>query len=164
MVDKIANQRTPSRSNTPLVSPDSTPSPPEDEKTNKIAYKGTELIQANRKQPGGSIQFTVEVIEAIAFVSATEVPGLAVQIGANDLSQERMLKKSRLRGTRVRFLEDQVHIDFSIAVTSERRAVCVAKEIQERVRNNVENMTGLTVGTVNVHVASIQAQETGYLH
>lgn len=161
MVDKIAIQRTVPGRGLALVSPDSARM---EEKKNKLTYKNTELIQADAGQTGGRIHFTYEVMETLAFVSAMEVPGLAVQIGAHDISQERMLKRSRLREIHVRFLEDQVHIYLSITVKPGYRPVCVAKEVQERVRNNIENMTGLVVAAVNVHVASIQAQGTAHLH
>lgn len=162
MVDKIAIQKdAPGQGPAFLVFPEQ--STRADEKTSKSAYKNAELIQATR-QADGRIYFTDEVVEALAFVSATEVPGLALEISANDLSQDRMLKKSKLRGISVQFVEEQIHIYLSITVRPGFRPVCVAKEVQERVRKNVENMTGLVVAAVNVHVASIQAQGAGKLH
>jgi len=163
MVDKIAIQKTvPSRSFAFYVS--SVNDTMADEEMN-VAYQCTDLIPVNRRLTNGRVHFTDGVIETLAFVSSTEVPGLAATIDKNDITLECMIKKSRLRSIRVGLLGDRVQIGLSITVNPERRTIDIAKEVQERVRNNVENMTGLTVAAVNVHVASIQiAQETANMH
>ncbi len=164
MVDRITIQRTiPVRGFGLFASTQCTS--PADEKPGKVACQSTELLPDKGELANGKIHFTDEAVEALVFASTAEVPGLAAAMDKSDLTPDRMIKKSRLRGIHVRLLEDRVQIGISITVKPGHRAVCVAKEIQDRVRNNVENMTGLTVANVNVYVAAIQiAEQTANLH
>jgi uncharacterized alkaline shock family protein YloU len=88
-----------------------------------------ENLNANENQELGTIKISEEVVSVIAGLAATEVPGVAGMSGGvvNGISE--MLG-------RVRIPE-------------------VAWNVQENVKNAVENMTGLKVVEVNIHVQGV---------
>ena len=64
-------------------------------------------------------------------------------------------KKNLAKGIKVEINEDIAKIDVNIIVEYGSRIPDVAFEIQNRVKKSVENMTGLKVEEVNVHVQGV---------
>ena len=64
-------------------------------------------------------------------------------------------KKNLAKGIKVDISEKNVKIDVNIIVEYGSRIPDVAFEIQNRVKKAVENMTGLNVEEVNVHVQGV---------
>ena len=64
-------------------------------------------------------------------------------------------KKSYTKGIKVDNTEKLLKIDVNIIVEYGARIPDVAYEIQKRVKKAVENMTGLNVEEVNVHVQGV---------
>ena len=64
-------------------------------------------------------------------------------------------KKNLAKGIKVEINEDKAKIDVNIIVEYGSRIPDVAFEIQNRVKKSVENMTGLKVEEVNVHVQGV---------
>ena len=64
-------------------------------------------------------------------------------------------KKNLAKGIKVEINEDTARIDVNIIVEYGSRIPDVAFEIQNRVKKSVENMTGLKVEEVNVHVQGV---------
>ncbi len=113
-------------------------------------------VQGMRNQANGTVRFSEDVVAAVAFLAAAEVKGVAARIGKSDITEDRMIKKNMLRGIRVRFYGNDVQIDIPVTVKPGYKAVSVAQNVQSGVRDNLENMTGLNVLSVNVTVAAIQ--------
>jgi uncharacterized alkaline shock family protein YloU len=121
-----------------------------------IASNAQATVQGMRDQANGTVRFSEDVVAAVAFLAAAEVKGVAARIGKSDITEDRMIKKNMLRGIRVRFYGNDVQIDIPITVKPGYKAVSVARNVQSGVWDNVENMTGLNVLSVNVTVAAIQ--------
>ena len=64
-------------------------------------------------------------------------------------------KKNLAKGIKVEIEDEKVKIDVNIIVEYGSRIPDVAFEIQNRVKKSVENMTGLKVEEVNVHVQGV---------
>ena len=64
-------------------------------------------------------------------------------------------KKNLAKGIKVEIDDSKVKIDVNIIVEYGSRIPDVAFEIQNRVKKSVENMTGLKVEEVNVHVQGV---------
>ena len=64
-------------------------------------------------------------------------------------------RKNMSKGIKVEILEKSTKIDVNIIVEYGARIPEVAFEIQKRVKKSVENMTGLNVEEVNVHVQGV---------
>ena len=68
-------------------------------------------------------------------------------------------KKNMAKGIKVDKTEATAKIDVNIIVEYGSRIPDVAYEIQTRVKKSVENMTGLKVSEVNVHVQGVKTEK-----
>lgn len=104
----------------------------------------------------GQIRISPEVIEIIAGLAATEVRGIAGMSGgmAGGIS-ELLGRKNLAKGVKVEVGEKQCAVDLSVVTEFGIRIPDVASEVQENVKRAIENMTGLEVVEVNVHVLGV---------
>lgn len=104
-----------------------------------------------------SIQISNDVIAVIAGVAVSEVSGVASMAGgfAGGISEVLSGKKNMAKGIKVDKTESKIKIDVNIIVEYGTRIPDVAFEIQNRVKKAVENMTGMNVEEVNVHVQGV---------
>lgn len=108
---------------------------------------------------GGTITYANEVVAIIAGVAASEVEGVAGMVSNNGIGD--MISKNRnvTRGIKVELGTAETAIDVYTVVEYGRPVHKVASEVQESVRKAVENMTGLHVVRVDVHVAGISFEK-----
>ncbi len=106
------------------------------------------------------IKISNEVIAVIAGVAVSEVPGVYGMSGglAGGISEALKGKKNLAKGIKVEATEKSAKIDVNIIVEYGSRIPDVAFEIQNRVKKSVENMTGLKVSEVNVHVQGVNTE------
>ena len=104
-----------------------------------------------------NIQISNDVIAVIAGVAVSEVAGVANTVGgfAGGISEVLSGKKNMAKGIKVDKTEGIIKIDVNIIVEYGTRIPDVAFEIQNRVKKAVENMTGMNVTEVNVHVQGV---------
>ncbi|ADD02352.1 protein of unknown function DUF322 [Thermoanaerobacter mathranii subsp. mathranii str. A3] len=115
-----------------------------------------ENVNTNENQELGTIKISEEVVSIIAGLAATEVPGVAGMSGGvvNGIS-EMLGRKNLGKGVKVEVGEKEVSIDLYLIVDYGVRIPEVAWNVQENVKNAVENMTGLKVVEVNIHVQGV---------
>ena len=106
------------------------------------------------------IKIADDVIAIIAGKAASEVAGVYSMSGgfAGGISEVLSGKKNLSKGIKVDTDEKEVKIDVNIIVEYGSRIPDVAFEIQNRVKKSVENMTGLKVAEVNVHVQGVKTE------
>ncbi len=114
----------------------------------------SEIIETEENE---GIQISNDVIAVIAGVAVSEVQGVSSMAGgfAGGISEVLSGKKNLAKGIKVDKEENKVKIDVNIIVEYGTRIPDVAFEIQNRVKTSVENMTGLKVEEVNVHVQGV---------
>ena len=107
------------------------------------------------------IRISDDVVSVIAGVAVSEVQGVAGMAGgfAGGISEVFSGKKNLSKGIKVEVGEKETKIDVNIIVEYGVRIPDVAFEIQNRVKKAVENMTGLTVVEVNVHVQGVKTTD-----
>lgn len=107
------------------------------------------------------IKIANDVISVIAGIAVSEVPGVASMAGgfAGGITQVFSGKKNYSKGIKVESDDKDVKIDVNIIVEYGSRIPDVAYEIQKRVKKSVENMTGLRVEEVNVHVQGVRTEK-----
>ena len=97
----------------------------------------------------GTIRIADEVIATIAAMAAMEIDGVADMSGGVTSNITGMLgKKNTGKGVKLEIDGKKANIDLL-------RLPVVADEVQRKVKNAVEDMTGLTVTTVNIHIQGI---------
>lgn len=104
----------------------------------------------------GNVKVSDEVIMVIAGLAATEVEGVTSISG--NITNEVISKagaKSLSKGVRISFDEDKVQVDISVTLDYGYSIPKVSALIQERIKNTIENMTGLSVTNVNVRIAGV---------
>ena len=118
-------------------------------------------IEENTEGTNDGIKISNDVVAVIAGVAVSEVPGVASMSGgfAGGFSEVFSGKKNLSKGIKVDAGEKEVKIDVNIIVEYGSRIPDVAFEIQNRVKKSVENMTGLKVSEVNVHVQGVRTEK-----
>lgn len=119
----------------------------------------TEIQEVEENNEG--IKISNDVVAVIAGIAVSEVPGVAGMSGgfAGGISEVLSGKKNLSKGIKVEANEKEVKIDVNIIVEYGSRIPDVAFEIQNRVKKSVENMTGLKVEEVNVHVQGVKTEK-----
>ena len=108
----------------------------------------------------GKVTFADEVIAIIAGLAATEIPGVAAMSGgiAGGIV-EKLGKKNLSKGVKVEVGEKETAIDLFIIVDYGVRIPEIAWNIQENVKKAVENMTGLNVIEVDIHIQGVNFEK-----
>ena len=119
----------------------------------------TEIKEIEEKNDG--VKIANDVVAVIAGVAISEVPGVASMSGgfAGGITEVLSGKKNLSKGIKVDADEKDVKIDVNIIVEYGSRIPDIAFEIQNRVKKSVENMTGLKVSEVNVHVQGVKTEK-----
>ena len=109
-----------------------------------------------------NINISDEVVTTIAGIAIADIDGVAEMAGgiAGGLSEVLRGKKKLSKGIKAEIDGNNVKIDVNIIVNYGVRIPDVAFDIQNKVKNNVENMTGLRVEEVNVHVQGVNIEQT----
>ena len=127
-----------------------------EENNNNLEQENLEEI----KEENDGIKISNEVVAVIAGVAVSEVRGVASMQGgfAGGIGEVLSGKKNLAKGIKVETEDDKVKIDVNIIVEYGTRIPDIAFEIQNRVKKSIENMTGLKVTEVNVHVQGVSIE------
>lgn len=106
----------------------------------------------------GSIRISDEAIAVIAGLAALEQEGVASMAQGTVDSFAEMLgvKAAQRRGVRVEVANEEVSIELNLYVEFGVDIPSVCQKVQDRVREAVEEMTGLTVSAVNISVQGVK--------
>ena len=107
----------------------------------------------------GEIKIADEVVAIIAALAATEVEGVASMAG--NITNELIGKlgmKNLSKGLKVDVLEGIVTVSLALNLKYNYSIVEVSARVQEKVKNAIENMTGLEVADVNIKVAGVEME------
>ena len=107
----------------------------------------------------GEIKIADEVVAIIAAPAATEVEGVASMAG--NITNELIGKlgmKNLSKGVKVDVLEGIVTVSLALNLKYNYSIVEVSARVQEKVKNAIENMTGLEVADVNIKVAGVEME------
>lgn len=111
------------------------------------------------EQSHGTIKIADEVVSIIAGLATLEVEGIAGMSGGFVGGIAEILGKRNLsKGVKVAVGETETAIDLYIITDYGISIPEVAKAVQKNVKTAIENMTGLQVVQVNVHVQGIKLQ------
>ena len=108
----------------------------------------------------GEVQIADEVVAIIAGLAATEVDG--VDSMAGNITNELVGKlgmKNLSKGVKVEVTEEHVSVNMALNLKYGYSIPDVCEKVQEKVKNAIENMTGLTVLDVNIKIAGVSLEE-----
>ncbi|MGG1553226.1 Asp23/Gls24 family envelope stress response protein [Paenibacillus ferrarius] len=108
----------------------------------------------------GLIRISDDVVSTIAGLAALETPGISgMSGGISEGLAKRLSGKNVQRGVSVEVGQVEAAIDLRVIVKYGSRIQDVCRDLQENVREAVENMTGLNVVEVNVKVEGVAFKE-----
>ncbi len=103
-----------------------------------------------------SIQIANDVIASIAGLAAAEVDGVAGMAGGLTGGISEMLgKRGPTKGVKLEVDGNRVGLDLYVVVRYGGKIPEIAGQLQEKVKVQIENMTGLVVTHVNIHVQGV---------
>ncbi len=108
-----------------------------------------------------NVKISDDVVQIIAGIAAGEVDGVQGMGTSLTSGIAELLggKKPISRGVKVDIRENSVTIDMHIIVRYGVRIPDIAWQVQEKVKEAVETMTGLTVLKVNIHIDGISMEK-----
>lgn len=104
----------------------------------------------------GEVQIADEVVAIIAGLAATEVKGVSAMSG--NMTNELVGKlgmKNLSKGVKVLVSPEAVSVDMALTLDYGYGIPETAKQVQEKVKLAIENMTGLQVSEVNIRIAGV---------
>ena len=116
-----------------------------------------ECDMINEEEKIGKISIADGVVASIAGIAAIEVEGVSKLTG--NISKElvaKLGKKNLANGVKVEITDGNVVVDVSLEVEYGTSIKKVSEGVQEKVKQAIENMTGLHVRVVNVVVSGIK--------
>ena len=116
----------------------------------KETVKNTYVLQEDENI--GTVQIADEVVAIIASLAATEVEGVSSMAG--NITNE-LMSKVGAKGVKVEVFNHQVRAELAVLMEYGYNIPATSQKVQERVKNAIENMTGLTVTDVNIRIAGV---------
>ena len=107
----------------------------------------------------GEVKIADEVVAIIAALAATEVEGVASMAG--NITNELISKlgmKNLSKGVKVDVLEGIVTVSLALNLKYNYSIVETTAKVQEKVKNAIENMTGLEVADINIRGAGVEME------
>ena len=116
--------------------------------------KNTYVLQEDEKF--GTVKIADDVVAMIAALAATEVDGVAAMNGnvANEFLS-RVGVKGLAKGVRVDIFNKKVKVELAITIEYGFNIPATCQRVQNKVKNAIQNMTGLEVTDVNIRISGI---------
>lgn len=107
----------------------------------------------------GSLKISQEVIASIAEYAISEIDGVSGLAPITPSFTGWLLEKQTVKPVSIMVNEGVAVIDLRICVKSPVRIPELSHKIQSAVKEAVQNMTGVVVSRVNLHIAGIEFAE-----
>lgn len=107
----------------------------------------------------GVVQIADDVVAMIASLATTEVEGVCAMAGniTNEL-MSRVGMKKLTKGVKVEVLNNSVVVWLAVTVEYGYNIPATCQKVQTKVKNAIENMTGLTCADVNIRIAGVKVK------
>jgi uncharacterized alkaline shock family protein YloU len=125
-----------------------------------VAKEQTSREYITKKKELGEVKIASDVVAAIAALAATEIDGVYSMAG--NITNELIGKlgmKNLSKGVKILMEGGIVRVDMMVVVNYGYSIPEVSGQVQERVSQQIENMTGLSVSEVNVRIAGVKLEE-----
>jgi uncharacterized alkaline shock family protein YloU len=106
----------------------------------------------------GKTTVSPEVLTTIARLSALGVPGVS-RLAAIPGGVNRLFKRGSGEGVRIETEENVVFVDLHLILKQDVNIREVSRNVQQNVTRAIEEMVGMDVGHVNIHIEDIDYDE-----
>ena len=105
----------------------------------------------------GKVQIADDVVAIIAGLAAGEVEGVyRLPRNLPNALASKFGKKNPAKGVKVELLPGKVKVELAIEVLYEYSIPSVSGQVQDKVKQAIETMTGLMVEEVNIRIAGVR--------
>ena len=122
----------------------------------KQVYKTLQL----EKDGFGEVQISGEVVASIAGLAALEVNGIQSTIGsmATELAGKFGVRNFG-KGVKAYIEDEEVTVDMNVNMKYGYNILKTCSQVQEKVKQAVESMTGLSVNHVNIYISGVAVEK-----
>ena len=114
---------------------------------------------SNSDRPPGKTTVSPDVLISIARLSALGIPGVSrmapISGGVN-----RLFRKGVNEGVRIEVEEDTVFADIYLVLKQDVNIRDVSRNVQQQVTRAMQEMVGMDVGRVDIHIEDIDYEES----
>ena len=122
-----------------------------------MEQESAKSIQLSREEETfGTVKIADDVVAMIAALAATEVDGVAAMNG--NVAKELLSKvgvRGLAKGVKVDISNQKVKVVLAVIMEYGFNIPATCQSVQNKVKNAIENMTGLEVTDVNIRIAGI---------
>lgn len=113
----------------------------------------------SKTETSGSVRISDDALAAIAALAATDVKGVASMAGnvTNEIVA-RLGVRNLSKGVKISYNGTEVRIELSLNVKYGSNIPSVCDTVRNKVTEQVENMTGLPVSEVSIHIAGVDLE------
>lgn len=108
-----------------------------------------------KKNVKGKLMVSEEVISTIAVNAVKDIDAVVKILPQPKTIKSMVLGNASQSPVKVGYVDDVVELFVYISIKKGSKATAVAELVQEKIKSNVQAMTGLTVARVNVTVADV---------
>ena len=114
-------------------------------------------IPTDSEENIGNVKISVDVVAKLASIAASEIDGVSGmhKTFVGEVTQK-FVKKNLSQGVKVDIDDGMANIDLYLVVKYGVKIPELAWNVQESVKSTVEEMTGLNVTSVNIHIEGIE--------
>lgn len=122
--------------------------------------KNTDIVPVEEEAQQDTLTFDDNVIEKIVAITCKEVDGI-IEMKGGILSaiQEGFGGTDLTKGVDVEVQNQLAEIDLAIIMEYGKSAPTIFKELKEVIGENVKNMTGLGISSLNVRVVDVMTKD-----
>ena len=106
----------------------------------------------------GKTTVSPEVLMTIARLAALSVPGVS-RLAPISGGVNRLFKRGIGDGVRIETEENAVYVDLHVVLHQDVNIREVSRNIQQNVARAIQEMVGMDIGTVNIHIEDIDYQD-----
>lgn len=118
------------------------------------------MNKKNQNEIDGNLKISQDVIAAIAKEAAGEVDGVASIVDDVKMKDVFHFKNGLIpKSIKVNINNDIAVIDVYINVKHGSKIQLVCQEVQQKVKDSIQSMTGIAISKVNVHILGIEFNE-----
>ncbi len=112
-------------------------------------------MEKTKKNVKGKLMVSEEVISTIAINAVKDIDAVVEIVPQPKTIKNMVLGKGEVSPVKVGYVDGVVEIHVYISIKKGSKATSVSELVQEKIKSNVQAMTGLTVARVNVTVADV---------
>lgn len=110
-------------------------------------------------RPPGKTTVSPDVLISIAKLSALSVPGVS-HMAAIPGGVNRLFRKGANEGVRIEIEDDIVYTEIYLVLKEDFNIREVSRNVQQQVTRAIQEMVGMDVGHVNIHIEDIDFKES----